>query len=69
MLFQETKGGKDSIKIGYCDINLGERAAFSLPCQGRYPLKSKKSKTLAGNSILVVTTSMIQVLGDPIFKT
>ncbi|KAL5269681.1 hypothetical protein ACHWQZ_G003215 [Mnemiopsis leidyi] len=67
---KEVNGGKDSEKLGYFDINLAERASYNTPCQGRYILKvNKKSKGLAGNSIVVVTTSMVRVMGDPIFKT
>lgn len=67
---KEINGGKDSEKLGYFDINLSERASYNTPCQGRYILKvNKKSKGLAGNSIVVVTTSMVRLMGDPIFKT
>ena len=68
ILFQEVKGGRSSLKLGFIDLDLAEFAGAGLTCR-RSLLEGYNNKHhRQDNSTLKFSIEMSLIAGDPLFK-
>lgn len=67
--FQEVKGGRSSLKLGFVDLDLAEYAGAGLTSSKRYLLEPySNTHQRSDNSTLKLSLEMSLLHGDPLFK-